>query len=48
MTYDDVPYINNLYEKMQKKDFLIQHNAYKSKVGREVMIFPRNFIPVAI
>ncbi len=48
MTYDDVPYINNLYEKMQKKDFLIQHNAHKSKVGREVMIFPRNFIPVAI
>ncbi len=48
MTYDDVPYIKNLYMDMQTKGFLIQHNAYKSKVGREVMIFPKNFVSVVI
>lgn len=44
MTYDDVPYINNLYAKMRTRGFTIQHNAYKSKIGREVMIFPRDFV----
>lgn len=39
MTYDDVFYINNLYKKMHKTKFLIQHSAYKSKKGKEVMIF---------
>ncbi len=48
MTYDDVPYIKNLYATMRTKGFAIQHNAYKSKVGREVMIFPKEFIPVSI
>lgn len=42
MTYDDVSYIKNLYSKMRTKRFAIQHNAYKSKIGREVMIFPKN------
>ncbi|MGI6373978.1 MAG: DNA adenine methylase [Patescibacteria group bacterium] len=46
MTYDDVPYIKNLYATMRTKGFAIQHNAYESKVGREVMIFPKEFIPV--
>jgi DNA adenine methylase len=48
MTYDDVSYIDNLYVKMQTKKFVIQHSAYKSKIGREVMIFPEGFIPVNI
>lgn len=48
MTYDDVPYIKNLYSKMRTRGFEIQHNAYKSKVGREVMIFPQGFTPVSI
>ena len=37
MTYDDVPYIKNLYAKMHTKGFAIQHNAYESKIGREVL-----------
>lgn len=48
MTYDDVPYIKNLYATMITKGFSIQHNAYESRVGREVMIFPRNLTPVRI
>jgi DNA adenine methylase len=48
MTYDDVPYIKNLYATMRTKGFAIQHNAYESKVGREVMIFPKEFIPVSL
>ena len=48
MTYDDVPYINSLYAKMRIRNFSIQHNAHKSKTGREVMIFPRGFVPVKI
>lgn len=48
MTYDDVPYIKNLYAKMRTKGFAIQHNAYESKIGREVMIFPKEFISVNI
>lgn len=48
MTYDDVSYIKNLYTSMRTKGFSIQHNAYESKIGREVMIFPRSLIPVRI
>lgn len=48
MTYDDVPYIKNLYATMRTKGFAIQHNAYESKIGREVMIFPKSLIPVCI
>lgn len=48
MTYDDVPYIKKLYTKMRTKGFAIQHNAYESKIGREVMIFPKEFISVNI
>lgn len=39
MTYDDVWYIHNLYAEMRKSKFVIQHSAYKSKKGKEVMIF---------
>jgi len=48
MTYDDVPYIKNLYSTMRTKGFAIQHNAYESKIGREVMIFPKEFVSVTI
>ena len=48
MTYDDVPYIKNLYATMRTKGFAIQHNAYESKIGREVMIFPKGFTTVNI
>lgn len=48
MTYDDVPYIKNLYAMMRTKGFTIQHNAYESKVGREVMIFPKSLVPIKI
>lgn len=48
MTYDDVPYIKNLYAKMRKSKFLIQHHAYKSKIGKEIMIFSDNLISVSI
>lgn len=46
MTYDDVSYIKNLYSKMRTKSFSIQHNAYKSKAGKEVMIFSNNLMLV--
>lgn len=39
MTYDDNDFICNLYKKMNKIKFVIQHSAYKSKKGKEVMIF---------
>lgn len=48
MTYDDVPYIKDLYATMCTKGFAIRHNAYVSRVGREVMIFPKEFIAVNI
>lgn len=44
MTYDDVSYIKNLYEKMRKRKFEIQHSAYKSKIGKEVLIFSDNIV----
>ena len=39
MTYDDVPYIKELYSKNITREFSIQHNAFKSRIGREIMIF---------
>ncbi|MDE0151177.1 MAG: DNA adenine methylase [Bdellovibrionales bacterium] len=42
MTYNDVPYIKNLYKNMQIKNFVIQHNAHYSKIGKEIIIFPKN------
>ena len=42
MTYDDTKFICNLYEEMYIKRFTIQHSAYKSKKGKEVMIFSDN------
>lgn len=42
MTYDDVRYVKNLYTNFQTSGFSIQHSAYKSKIGKEVMIFSEN------
>lgn len=39
MTYDDVPYIRKLYCKMRKKRFVINHSAYVSRKGKEVLIY---------
>ena len=30
------------------RDFSIQHDAYYSKVGREIMIFPKTFVSTNI
>ena len=48
MTYNDIPYIKSLYKKMKIKEFTIHHNAHYSKVGKEIMIFPKKFIPIDI
>lgn len=42
MTYDNVSYITNLYEKFNKKEFTLNHSAFKSKKGKEIMIFADN------
>ena len=39
MTYDDVPYINDLYSKKRTEMVSVQHNAFKSRIGKELMIF---------
>lgn len=42
MTYDNVSYIRNLYEKFNKKEFTLNHSAFKSKEGKEIIIFADN------
>ena len=44
MTYNDIPYIKTLYKKMPINEFEIQHDAHYSKVGKEIVIFPKQFI----
>lgn len=39
LSYDDVPYIKKLYDGINKNGFLVNHFAYKAKVGKELMIF---------
>ena len=46
MTYDNVPYINDLYRRLPIRNFSIQHNAYKSKLGREIMVSSRKFASI--
>ena len=41
MTYNDVSYIKRLYKNLPMMNFEIQHDAQFSKVGREIMIFPK-------
>lgn len=48
MTYDDVSYIQNLYDKFRKSKFVINHSAFKAKKGKEVLIFSDNVVKVAI
>lgn len=48
MTYDDVPYIQNLYNKFKKNKFIINHSAFEARRGKEVLIFSGNTFKVAI
>lgn len=47
MTYDDVSYIQNLYHNFRKTSFVINHSAFKAKIGNEVLIFSNNIIKTA-
>ena len=44
MTYDDVPYINDLYSKKRTEMVSVQHNAFKFRIGREIRIFSDNVL----
>lgn len=48
MTYDDVSYIQNLYAKMRKSKFVINHSAFEARKGKEILIFSDNIVRVAI
>ena len=48
MTYDDVSYIQNLYSKFRRSRFVINHSAFKSRQGKEVLIFSDNVIKTSI
>ena len=48
MTYDDVSYIQNLYDKFRKIKFVINHSAFKAKQGKEILIFSDNIEKVSI
>ena len=48
MTYDDVSYIQNLYDKFKKNKFTINHSAFESRQGKEILIFSDNVVKVAI
>jgi len=48
MTYDDVSYIQNLYEKFKKNKFTINHSAFRARQGKEILIFSDNVAKVAI
>jgi DNA adenine methylase len=39
MTYDETPFIRNLYGEMKMRKFHINHSAQLHKVGQEVLIF---------
>jgi len=48
MTYDDVSYIQNLYDKFRKTKFVINHSAFEARQGKEVLIFSDNVVKVVI
>lgn len=48
MTYDDVSYIQNLYDKFKKNKFTINHSAFEARQGKEILIFSDNVAKVAI
>ena len=48
MTYNDISLIKTLYKELPITEFKIQHDAHYSKIGKEIMIFPRQFISTDI
>ena len=48
MTYDDVHYIQNLYDKFRKSKFLTNHSAFEARQGKEIVIFSDNVVRVPI
>ena len=48
MTYNDVSPIKNLYRDLPITGFEIQHEAHYSKIGREIMIFPKRCVSTGI
>ncbi len=48
MTYNDVSYIKTLYKKMPIREFEIQHDAHYSKIGKEIVIFPKKLLSAGI
>lgn len=48
MTYDDVFYIQNLYDKFKKNKFTINYSAFEARQGKEILIFSDNVAKVAI
>lgn len=48
MTYDDVSYIQNLYDEFKKNKFTINHSAFEARQGKEILIFSDNVARVPI
>ena len=44
VSYDNTSEINKLYDGFQKKEFTLNHSAYRGKIGKEVMFFSKNII----
>jgi len=44
LSYDDVPAIRELYKDTKKNGFLVNHFAYKAKVGKELIISSDNCV----
>ena len=42
VSYDNVPEIIQLYKNFKKKEYSFYHNAYKSRIGKEVLFFSDN------
>ena len=42
MTYDDTQFITDIYEENVKYRFTVSHKAYKSRIGKEILIFAKN------
>ena len=44
LSYDDVPFINNLYKNSKKNGFLVNHYINRAKIGKELIILSDNCI----
>ena len=42
ISYDDIPFINNLYKENQRNGVMTNHFAYRAKVGKELIISSDN------